>query len=79
MTDQRAILIARMAEALQSLSGDMLESGTARWNAYDRAGLINFNDRIRRDPDRINAHADGIVHTPLDRDAVALAKSLRVA
>ena len=72
-------LISRMAQALQSLSPEMLESGTARWGAYELAGLINFNDRLRPDPSRINAHTDGIVHTPFDRAAIDLEKARRVA
>ena len=71
-------LITRMAEALQSLSPEMLGSGTARWGAYEQARLINFNDRLRQDPSCINAHAQGIVHTPLDRAAVDLEKGRRV-
>ena len=69
-----------MADALQRLSAEMLESGTARWGAYDQAGLINANDRWSPDPSRINAHTEGIVHTPLDRAAAehgSAAASLR--
>jgi hypothetical protein len=73
----REPLIIRMADALQPLSAEMLESGTARWGAYERAGLINANDRWRPDPRRINAHTEGIVHTPLDRAAAELEKSRR--
>lgn len=68
----REHLINRMAEALQSLSIEMLESGTARWGAYEHAGLVNFNDRLRPDPSRINANTEGIVHTPLDQAATNL-------
>ena len=67
-------LVVAMAETLQSLTAGMLDSGTARWSAYDRAGLINFADRVRSDPTRINAQ-DGIVHTALDHAAVSLAKT----
>jgi hypothetical protein len=73
----REPLIIRMADALQPLSAEMLESGTARWGAYDQAGLINTNDRWSPDPTRINAHTEGIVHTPLDRAAEELEKSRR--
>jgi hypothetical protein len=41
----REHLVYGMADALQSLSDEMLESGTARWGAYETAGLINANDR----------------------------------
>jgi hypothetical protein len=75
----RTELIKRMADALQTLSDDMLESGTARWGAYERAELVNFNDRLRPDPQRINAHLDRIVHTPLDWAALDLEKARRVA
>ena len=73
----REHLVYGMAEALQSLSAEMLESGTARWGAYEIAGLINANDRWSPDPSRINANTEGIVHTPLDWAAVELEKSRR--
>jgi hypothetical protein len=73
----RGHLVSRMAEALQSLSAEMLGSGTARWGAYERAGLINFNDRVRLDPNRINADTDRIVHTSLDWAAVDLEEARR--
>jgi hypothetical protein len=75
----RKRLIARMAAALQPLSAEMLESGTARWGAYELAGLVNVNDRWRPDPSRINAHTEGIVHTPLDEAAVHLEKESRAS
>jgi hypothetical protein len=67
-------IVTRMADALQSLSMDMLDSGTARWGAYERAGLTNHYSRS--DPDRISFP---FVHTPLDREAVNLEKARRVA
>jgi hypothetical protein len=73
----REHLVYGMADALQSLSDEMLESGTARWGAYETAGLINANDRWSPDPSRINANTEGIVHTPLDWAAVKLEKSRR--
>jgi hypothetical protein len=73
----REHLVYGMADALQSLSAEMLDSGTARWGAYELAGLINVNDRQRPDMSRINANTEGIVHTPLDRAAVDLEKSRR--
>jgi hypothetical protein len=45
----REHLVYGMADALQSLSAEMLDSGTARWGAYELAGLINVNDRQRPD------------------------------
>jgi len=73
----REQLIVNMAEALKSLSNEMLNSGTARWGAYERAGLINFNDRKRPDPRRINANTEGIIFSPLDYAAVAIAERER--
>jgi hypothetical protein len=67
-------LVTRMSEALQSLSAEMLESGTARWGAYERAGLTNHYNCS--DPNRLSFP---FVHTPLDRAAVDLEKSRRVA
>jgi hypothetical protein len=75
----REHLIARMAAALQPLSAEMLESGTARWGTYELAGLVNVNDRWRPDPSRINGHTEGIVHTPLDQAAVHLEKEARAS
>jgi hypothetical protein len=77
----RTNLINRMAEALRTLSDTMLDSGTARWGAYERADLINFNNSARPDPHRINANCsankEGVIHTPLDRAAVDLEKTRR--
>jgi hypothetical protein len=73
----REQLIISMAAALKSLSNEMLNSGTARWGAYERAGLINFNDRTRSDPRRINANTEGIIFSPLDYAAVAIAERER--
>jgi hypothetical protein len=70
-------LINRMAEALRSLSDAMLDSGTARWGAYERAGLINLDDCRHPDTHRINAHLDGIIHTGVDRAAVETEKLRR--
>ena len=71
---EREQLIVSMAEALRSLPSEMVNSGTARWGAYERAGLMNFNDRSRPDPHRINANTEGIIFSPLDYAAVAIAK-----
>jgi hypothetical protein len=57
----RKQLIIDMAGALRTLSNDMLNSGTAQWGAYERAGLINYRDHIRTDPARINANTEGII------------------
>ena len=73
----REHLVERMATILQSLSIEMLESGTARWGAYEQAGLINFNDRLLPYPLRINAHSEGIVHNSIDQAAVSLAAARR--
>jgi hypothetical protein len=67
----REQLIGRMADALKGVT--MLDSGTARWAAYERARLINFGPRPRAD--RINANAgDGVLSSPLDKAALATAK-----
>ena len=74
----REHLINRMADALHTLSAEMLDSGTARWGAYEQAGLINVYDRLHPDSQRINAHTEGIVHNPLDHAATDLEKMRRV-
>jgi hypothetical protein len=75
--DQQRQLVEQMADALRILSTNLLDSGTARWGIYEKAGLINFADRQKPDPTRIEAHTDGIVHTPLDRAAVDRKKRRR--
>lgn len=77
-TDRRNV-VAKMAEALRSLPPEMLDSGTARWGAYERARLVNFADRQRFDPERINANVEGIVHNALDREAARVARVAQVA
>jgi hypothetical protein len=73
----RLELIRRMADALQTLSAEMLGSGTARWGAYEKAGIINFGPTPK--PDQINANCgERIVHTLLDHAALDSEQARRV-
>ena len=71
-------LVRRMADALQPLPTEMLGSGTARAGRYQTAKLVNFRDRERLDPQRLNAHAEGLCHNQLDRAAVDFERTRRV-
>ena len=71
-------LIHRMADALRPLSTGMLGSGTARSGRYQSARLVNFRDRERVDPHRLNAHAEGMCHNPLDHVATHRERMRRV-